>query len=62
MELHVTAFDIYGNEFDEDQYPHMEFSIEIENTGVKRLRELTIDGDSTNNRKFIAKGNEPGTY
>lgn len=62
MELNVTAFDNYGREFDEDQYKHMEFTIEIENTGVKRQRELTVESDANNNRRFIARGNEPGTY
>lgn len=62
MDLMVTAFDYYGNEFDEDQYKNMEFQLEIENTGVKRLRELSIEADQLNNRRFVAKGNDPGTY
>ena len=32
MDLNVTAFDNYNNPFDEDQYPYMKFSIEIEIT------------------------------
>lgn len=32
MDINVTAFDYYGNEFDMDQYPYMKFHIEIEVT------------------------------
>jgi len=30
MEINVTAFDIYGYQFDDDQYKLMNFAIEIE--------------------------------
>ena len=40
----------------------MEFYIDIENIGVKRAKELSTSYDSSDNRKFIAHGNEPGTY
>jgi hypothetical protein len=30
MDLVVTAFDSYNNRFDDDQYQHMNFNIEIE--------------------------------
>lgn len=34
MNLIVSAFDSQGNEFDQDQYSDMQFSIETEMTGV----------------------------
>lgn len=40
----------------------MEFYIDIENIGVKRTKELVAKADTTDNRKFIAIGNEPGSY
>ena len=30
MEINVTALDVYGHEFDDDQYKLMKFAIEIE--------------------------------
>lgn len=61
MEINVTAFDSQGNHFDDDQYKLMTFNIEIE---ITQLREkgLTTEIDPQNNRRFIAKGNEPGNY
>lgn len=50
MELNVTAFDIYNREFDEDQYKFMDFSTEIESLGIKKARDLTIDGVLGDNR------------
>jgi hypothetical protein len=40
----------------------MEFYIDIENIGVKRTKELSTSYDAVDNRKFIAFGNEPGSY
>lgn len=59
--MNVTAFDIYNNPFDEDQYPLMHFNIEIEFT-QKREKGLIAIADHTNNRRFIVKGFEPGNY
>lgn len=61
MEMNVTAIDMYGNSFDQDQYTHMKFNIEIEIT-QQRERGLSTEADPTNNRRFIAKGYEPGNY
>lgn len=61
MEVNVTAFDSQGAQFDDDQYKLMTFNIEIE---ITQLREkgLTTEVDPQNNRRFIARGNEPGNY
>ena len=61
MEINVTAFNIQGQEFDDDQYRLMNFNIEIEITHL-RERGLSAEIDPTNNRRFIAKGGEPGNY
>lgn len=61
MNLTVTAFDAYGNKFDDDQYTHMQFNIEIEIT-QPRDKGLSAEADPLNNRKFIARGYEPGNY
>lgn len=61
MPLNVTAYDIYGNPFDFDQYEHMKFNIEIELT-QQREKGLQTEADPNNRRKFIAKGFEPGNY
>ena len=62
MDMQVTAFDIWGKEFDEDQYPYLEFFLEIEMTGLKTSKGMTSKQQSNNTRKFIATGHEPGTY
>jgi hypothetical protein len=49
MNLSVTAFDAYGVEFDQDQYTHMNFNIEIEIT-QPRERGLGAALDASNNR------------
>ena len=61
MNLTVTAYDSYGVEFDQDQYEHMQFNIEIEIT-QPRVRGLSAEANPLNNREFIAKGYEPGNY
>jgi hypothetical protein len=61
MEINVTAFDSYGQEFDGDQYLNMNFNIEIEITHL-RERGLSAEVDPANNRRFIAKGGEAGNY
>lgn len=44
MELNVTAFDIYNQPFDEDQYRYMKFHIEIESL-QSRGRGLAAETD-----------------
>ena len=61
MNMSVSAFDSYGNEFDKDQYEHMQFNIEIEIT-QPRAKGLTAETNPLNNREFVAKGQEPGNY
>lgn len=61
MEMNVTAFDNYGNQFDQDQYKLMTFTIEIE-ISQQRDKGLSTEIDPNNNRRFIVKGNEPGIY
>jgi hypothetical protein len=61
MEINVTAFDTYGHMFDDDQYKLMKFTIEIE-ISQQRERGLATEIDPNNNRRFIAKGVEPGNY
>ena len=61
MDLVVTAFDSYNNRFDDDQYQHMNFNIEIEISQL-RVRGLSAERDPLDNRKFLAKGQEPGNY
>jgi hypothetical protein len=61
MEINVTAFDTYGQMFDDDQYKLMKFTIEIE-ISQQRERGLATEIDPNNNRRFIAKGVEPGNY
>jgi hypothetical protein len=53
MEINVTAFDVYGQEFDDDQYKLMKFAIEIE-ISQQRERGLSTEIDPNNNRRFIA--------
>lgn len=55
MNMTVTSFDSYGNEFDKDQYEHMQFNIEIEIT-QPRAKGLTAETNPLNNREFVAKG------
>lgn len=61
MEINVTAFDIYGHEFDVEQYSLMKFAIEIE-ISQQRERGLSTEIDPQNNRRFVAHGIEPGNY
>lgn len=61
MELNVTAFDIYNQLFDDDQYRFMKFHIEIESL-QSRGRGLAAESDQFNNRRFVAHGHEPGIY
>lgn len=61
MNLVVSAFDSQGNDFDQDQYIDMLFSIETEMTGV--IRKVGLRTESTSeNTVFKANGNEPGIY
>lgn len=57
----VTAFDIRGKEYDDDQYHKMDFALETEMTGVSGMGILAqkIRGE---NRIFKVTGNEPGNY
>ena len=61
MELNVTAYDCFNNQFDEDQYTQMAFNIEIE-ISQQRDRGLIAEADPSNNRRFIVKGIEAGNY
>lgn len=61
MEMNVTAFDSNGAQFDNDQYRLMTFNIEIE-ISQQRDKGLSTEIDPANNRRFLAKGNEPGIY
>lgn len=62
MELTVSAFDSFMNEFDADQYAIMNFEIETETMGLRRTGGLQSTKVVGQNRKFNAKGNEPGVY
>lgn len=61
MEFEVTAYDIYGQQFGEEQYQHMNFNVEIEQS-QQREKGLAAELDPINKRKFIVKGYEPGNY
>lgn len=62
MTLIVSAFDTFGNEFDDDQYQNMQFSIETEMTGVIE-REFGLRTESTDlNTHFNAFSVQPGIY
>jgi hypothetical protein len=58
----VTAFDNQGVEFDEDQYEHMAFQLEIEMTGIHRERGLQADKLKGQQRTFKVTGIESGNY
>jgi hypothetical protein len=61
MNLIVSAFDSKGDDFDEDQYTDMLFSIETEMTGV--IRKVGLKTASTEaNTIFKANSVEPGIY
>lgn len=62
MELKVSAFDSFGDEFDEDQYKFMVFDIETEMTGAIRIQGLKTSPDLINNRLFETHGIQPGSY
>lgn len=64
MELLITAFDGYNIPYDDDQYPLMKFYIEIEVT-QKREKGLIAEQvmePRSNNRIFLAKGQDPAHY
>ena len=43
MDLNVTAFDYYNQEFEQDQYKYMSFNTEIESLGIKNQVDLKIE-------------------
>ena len=59
----VTAFDNHGNEFDQDQYSHMDLTMEYKPYGVQTkkdgLKSKTLDNDK---RVFFVTGVEPGYH
>lgn len=61
LNMTVTAFDAFGREFDQDQYLKMDFALETEMTGVKRMGILAqkVRGEQ---RLFTVTGVEPGNY
>lgn len=63
LNMTVTAFDNHGNEFDQDQYPHMDLTMEYKPYGVQTkkdgLKSKTLDNDK---RVFLVTGVEPGYH
>lgn len=43
MDLNISAFDNHGFEFDLDQYEFMDFNIEIERTGMDKVKGLVAE-------------------
>lgn len=62
MNLIVSALDSQGNDFDEDQYTNMRFSIETEMTGVISRKHGLKTETTSLNTEFKAHGKEPGIY
>jgi len=62
LNMTVTAFDNFGNEFDPDQYERMAFALEIEMTGIHRTRGLLAAQVPGEHRVFSVTGVEPGNY
>lgn len=62
MNLIVSALDSQGNDFDEDQYVDMRFSIETEMTGVISRQHGLKTVATSLNTEFKAIGKEPGIY
>lgn len=60
--MQVTAYDMWGREFDEDQYPFIKFFLETEMSGLINNKGMTSKEISNDTRKFIATGHKPGTY
>lgn len=62
LNLTVTAFDSQGDEFDHDQYPKIDFGLEIEMTGIQRSKGIVAERVSGQQRLFTVRGVEPGNY
>ena len=62
MELTVSAYDSFSNEFDPDQYALMNFNIETETMGLRRTGGLQSTQVVDKIRNFNAYGREPGVY
>ena len=63
LNMTVTAFDSHGNEFDQDQYPHMDLTMDYKPYGVQTkkdgLKSKTLDSEK---RTFLVTGVEPGYH
>lgn len=63
LNMTVTAFDSHGNEFDNDQYPHMELQMDYKPYGVQTkkdgLESKTLNSDK---RVYLVTGIEPGYH
>jgi hypothetical protein len=62
LNIHVHAYDMYGVEFDEDQYVKMHFEIEIENSGIKTSNGLVPYAHPGETTLFSLEGKQPDHY
>ena len=60
--MSVTAYDSNDNEFDLDQYEHMDFKLEIEKTAIHTSKGLVPEKIRAQHRMFKITGEESGMY